>query len=70
MGIKTVVGENIASYPNITQLNLRLARSPLHYENMLRDFWTRVGVGVAQMPYGSYKVVQLFSSRNFNNKPL
>lgn len=70
-GIMTTVGENIASNPNITDANLRLVRSPLHFENILRSFWTRVGLGLAQYPSsGVFKIVQLFSSRDFAKEPL
>ena len=69
-GVRTTVGENIASNPNITDANFALARSPVHYENMLRPFWTRVGIGMAQYSSGLFKIVQLFSSRNYISDPL
>ena len=69
-GVQTTVGENIASNPNITDANFALARSPVHYENMLRPFWTRVGIGMAQYSSGLFKIVQLFSSRDFADEPL
>lgn len=70
MGIETLVGENIASNPNITDANYRLARSPIHYENMLRPFWVKVGLGFAQYSSGVFKIVQLFSTRNYDDEPL
>ena len=69
MGIYTAVGENIASNPNITDSNYRLARSPIHYRNMLNPLWTRVGVGVYLDSKGSFRVVQEFSTRDFAKAP-
>ena len=70
MGITTMVGENIASNPNITDSHYRLSRSNLHLINTVRPFWTRVGLGVAKNRQGVFVVVHEFSSRDFNVDPL
>ena len=50
--------------PNISDANYRLARSAIHLRVMIDPEWTRVGLGIAQMPSGAFRIVQEYSSKD------
>lgn len=56
--------------PNLTDAHYRLSRSNIHLINSVRDFWTRVGIGISRNSQGVFVIAHEFSSRDFNVDPL
>jgi uncharacterized protein YkwD len=61
-GIDTYVGENISRTSTIGHAHEGFLRSAIHRANVMRNDWTRVGIGVAKNDDGYLLVTQEFST--------
>lgn len=65
-GIKAPVSENISKDIGINFIHEGLMRSAVHRENILKQKWTRVGIGIALDSEGYLIVVEEFSNEELS----
>ena len=57
-----IAGENIARNRSVERAEVALMKSTGHRENILRDVYTHVGIGIARTSHGVFYITQVFAT--------
>lgn len=70
MGIKTIVGENLAQDTSVASAHYGFMRSASHRRNILKSEWTRLGLGITLSSDKHLIITEEFSTSEITNNDL